>query len=149
MRFPLDFLTGYEPGRCLFVNVLYLRILLSLHLRLISNSPLDLWPDILPLTDLFLAIYVDDLLLLASDKSRFIDTQDQLSARFKMSNWGEVYYYLGMEVDVEVGRQISFRQTVYLKKILDCFQMTNCKPVSIPINPGVANSLLPSDQQAN
>ena len=98
---------------------------------------------------LFLAIYVDDLLLFASDESRLTDIQDQLSARFKMTNLGEVSHYLGMEVDVEVGKQISLRQTVYLKKMLERFQMTDCKPVSVPMNPGVANSLLPSDQQAD
>ncbi len=54
-----------------------------------------------------------------------------------------------MEVDVEVGKQISLRQTVYLRKILERLQMTDCKPVSVPIDSGVANSLLPSDQQVD
>ena len=66
-----------------------------------------------------------------------------------MTNLGEVSHYLDMEVDVEVGKQISLLQTAYLKKILGCFQMINCKPVSVPMNPGVANSLLLSNQQAN
>ncbi len=92
---------------------------------------------------------MDDLLRFASDKSRLTDIQDQLSARFKMTNLGEVSHYLGMEVDVEVGKQISLRQTVYLKKMLERFQMTDCKPVSVPMNPGVANGLFPSDQQAD
>ena len=97
---------------------------------------------------LFLAIYVDDLLLFASDESRLTNIQDQLSARFKMTNLGDISHYLGMEVDVEPGK-ISLRQTTYLKKILERFQMTDCKPVSIPMNPGVANSLLPSEHQAD
>ncbi len=98
---------------------------------------------------LFLAIYVDDLLLFTSDESRVTNIQNQLSARFQMTILGEVSHYLGMEVDVEVGKQISLRQTVYLKKILKRFQMTDCKTVSVPMNPGVANSLIPSDQQAD
>ena len=98
---------------------------------------------------LFLSLYVDDLLLFTFDESRLTDIQDQLSAGFKMTNLGEVSHYLGMEVDVEVEKQISLRQTAYLKKILGRFQMTDCKPVSIPINPGVANSLFLSNQQAN
>ena len=66
-----------------------------------------------------------------------------------MSNLGEVSQYLGVEVDVEVEKQISLRQTAYLKKILRNFQMTDCKPGPAPINPGAANSLLPSDQQTD
>lgn len=77
------------------------------------------------------------------------DIQDQLNARFKMTNLGEIFHYLSTEVDVEAGKEISLRQTTYLRKILERFQMANCKPASIPMNPGVANSLLPSEQQAD
>ncbi len=66
-----------------------------------------------------------------------------------MTNLGEVSHYLGMEMDVEVGKQIFLRKTVYLKKIRERFQMTDCKPVSDLMNPSVANSPLPSDQQAD
>lgn len=98
---------------------------------------------------LFLAIYVDDLLLFGSDESRLTEIQDQLSARFKMTNLGEISHYLGVEVDVEIGKKFSLRQTTYLRKILGRFQMTDYKPASIPMNAGVANSLLPSDTQAD
>ncbi len=120
-------------------------------LKKLSLERLELDHGVFVLQDrqLFLAIYVDKLLLFASDKSRLTDIQDQLSARFKMTNLGEVSHYLGIEVDVEVGKQISPRQTVYLKKILERFQMTDCKPVSVPINESVANFHLPSDQQAD
>ena len=97
---------------------------------------------------LFLALYVDDLLLFGSDESCLTNIQDQLRARFKMTDLGEISHYLGMEVDVETER-ISLRQTTYIKKILERFQMTDCKPSSIPMNPGVANSLLPSEHQAD
>ncbi len=65
-----------------------------------------------------------------------------------MTNLEELPHYLGMEVDVETGR-IFLRQTTYIKEILERFQMTNCKPLFIPMNPGVANSLLPSEHQAD
>ena len=92
---------------------------------------------------------MDELLLFGSDDSRLTDIQDQLNAQFKMTNLGEISHYLGMEVDIDVGKEISLRQTTYLKKILERFQMADCKPASVPMNPGVANSLLPSDQQAD
>lgn len=94
----------------------------------------------------FLAIYVNDLLLFASNESRLTDIQDKLGAQFKMINLGEVSYYLGMEIDIEVGKKVFLWQTIYLMKILGRFQMINCKLASIPINPDVANSFLPSEQ---
>ena len=66
-----------------------------------------------------------------------------------MTNLGQVSPYLGMEVDVEVRNQISLPQTAYLNIILERFQMTNCIPLSVPMNSGVANSLYPSDQQVD
>ena len=98
---------------------------------------------------IFLTIYLDDLFLFIFDKSRLTDIQAQLNTVFKMTNLREVSHYSGMEVDVEVGKQVSFRQTVYLKKLLELFLMTDCKPVSISMNPGRANSLLASDQHAD
>ena len=56
---------------------------------------------------LFLAIYVNDLLFFGLDDSRITDIKDQLSARFKMSNLGKISHYLGIEVDIEVGKRIS------------------------------------------
>ena len=53
---------------------------------------------------LFLTKYQGDLLLFASDKLCLTDIQDQLSPRFKMNNLVEISQYLGMEVDVEVGK---------------------------------------------
>lgn len=46
-----------------------------------------------------------------------------------------------MEVDIEIGKQISLQQITYFKKILEHFQMTCCKPISVPINPNIVNSL--------
>ena len=63
-----------------------------------------------------------------------------------MANLREISHYLGMEVDVETGK-ISLRQKTYLKKTLERFQIIDCKPASIPMNPSVSNSLLPSQHQ--
>lgn len=51
-----------------------------------------------------------------------------------------------MEVEVEVGKEISLWQTTYLKKIVERFQMADYKPAFVPINAGVANSFLPSEK---
>ena len=65
-----------------------------------------------------------------------------------MTNLGEISHYIDMQVDVETGK-ILLWQITYLKKILGLFQMIDCKPSSIPMNPGAANSLLSSKHQAD
>ena len=98
---------------------------------------------------LFIAVYVDDLLLFGADISRLEDIQQKLRDRFKMTDLGDISHYLGMEVDYVVGEKITLCQSTYLKKVLDRFKMTGCKPATVPMNPGVANSLLPYDGNAD
>ncbi len=65
-----------------------------------------------------------------------------------MTNLEGISHYLVMEVDVETGKFI-LRPATYLKKILEGFEMMGCKSLSIPINSGVANSLVLPEQQAD
>ncbi len=97
----------------------------------------------------FIAVYVDDLLLFGVNISRLEDIQQKLCDRFKMTDLGDISHYLGMEVDYVVGEKITLCQRTYLKKVLDRFKMTRCKPATVHMNPGVANSLLPYDGNAD
>ncbi len=98
---------------------------------------------------LFIAVYFDDLLFFGSGIPHLEDVQQKVQDRFKMTDLGDISYYLRIEIDHVVGEKITLCQSTYLKKILDRFKMTECKPVSIPMNPGVANSLLPYDENAD
>lgn len=51
-----------------------------------------------PETGIFVAIYVDDLLIFGANKTAIQELKDQLSKRFKMIGLGPVAYYLGLEV---------------------------------------------------
>ena len=66
-----------------------------------------------------------------------------------MTDLGDVSDYLRMQVDHVVGEKITFCQSIYLKKILDCFKMTDYKPAFIPMDPGVANFLLSYNGNVN
>ena len=66
-----------------------------------------------------------------------------------MTDLGEVFHYLGMEVNVDVGKTITLKQTTYLKKVLKRFGIEDCRPISIPMDPGVPASLLPFDEVAD
>ena len=50
--------------------------------------------------DLFLSIYIDDLLIFSANKSKMEALKEKLSSRFKMTDLGAISYYLGIEVDV-------------------------------------------------
>ncbi len=66
-----------------------------------------------------------------------------------MTDLGDIFHYLGIQVDHVVGERITLCQSTYLKEVLDRFKMTECKPASIPMDPGAANSLLPYDENTD
>ena len=66
-----------------------------------------------------------------------------------MTDLGDISHYLGMKVNHVMGERISLCQSIYLKKILDRFEMTLCKPASIPMDLGVSNFLLPYDRNTD
>ncbi len=98
---------------------------------------------------LYISVYVDDLLIFGSDIARLEDVQQKLRDRFKMTDLEDISHYLGMQVDHIVGERITLCQSIYLKKVLGRFKMSECKPASISIDPRVANTLLPYDGNAD
>ncbi len=99
---------------------------------------------------MFIAVYVDKLLLFGADiDSRIDNVMQNLRDRFRMIDLGDVSHYLGMAVDVDLGKNtITLRQSIYLEKILGRYGMSDCRPAKIPISPGVANSLTTYPDQA-
>ena len=100
---------------------------------------------------IFIAVYVDVLLVFGAENNPKIDdVMQNLRDRFQMTDLGEVSHYLGMEIDTNLQKKIiTLRQSTYLKKILHRYGMSDCQPVKIPISPGVANSLITPDAQAD
>ena len=78
---------------------------------------------------IFLAVYINDFLLFNLNTMRLDEIQCQLSLWFKMTDLDKIFHYLGMEVDV-TDDFISIHQIIYIKKILNCFEMFNCNSVS-------------------
>ncbi len=91
---------------------------------------------------LFWALYVDHLLILCLDISCLENPQQKLRDRFKMTNLGNNSCYFRMHFDQIVVEKITFCQSTSLKKLLDRFKMTGCKPTSIPMDTEIANCLL-------
>ncbi|GMF70890.1 unnamed protein product [Phytophthora fragariaefolia] len=87
---------------------------------------------------IFVALYVDDLILASSSDKMLQDTKQALSDRFEMTDMGQLKYFLGIEIeqDVVTGK-VSVRQTKFAKDILEKFSMEESNPVKTPQDPGL------------
>jgi hypothetical protein len=99
---------------------------------------------------LIITIYVDDLLIFASDIEEIDDLKKKLGERFKMSDLGEAHYCLGIQITRN--RQqgtIQINQTKYVDDIIERFNMTDCKPIATPMDPNVKLSKEMSPKNEN
>jgi hypothetical protein len=85
-------------------------------------------------------LYVDDLIILSSDVTKLKWLKSQLEKEFKMSDLGELNYYLGVQFQKNrKTHTITMSQTTYIEEVLRRFNMKDCKPV---VTPSDANSKL-------
>nr|KYP53356.1 Retrovirus-related Pol polyprotein from transposon TNT 1-94 [Cajanus cajan] len=85
-------------------------------------------------TFIYLLLYVDDMLIASRDKSLISKLKAQLNNEFEMKELGAAKKILGMEIhrDRQVGK-LFLSQQKYIERLLDRFNMNNCKPVSTPL----------------
>jgi hypothetical protein len=76
-------------------------------------------------------IWVDDIIIAASDSDLLCSVKDSLRNRFKMTDLGELKWFLGTEFKRN-GDSIKMNQTRYIQKILSRFKMSDCKPKPTP-----------------
>ena len=84
----------------------------------------------------YVAIYVDYLQIIRPDLSIIENLKTSLSQRFKMTDLGPILHYLGMEVNIFEG-EVIITQKIYVEKIFDSHQMSNCKPSPTPMVEGL------------
>ena len=83
---------------------------------------------------LFVAIYVDDLIIAGSSLSIINTFKEELKSRFKMKDLGPIHYCLGMEVrqDLTEGT-ITLSQNGYVDSILRRFGLLKANPALVPM----------------
>ncbi|KAG2782680.1 hypothetical protein PC111_g24477 [Phytophthora cactorum] len=87
---------------------------------------------------IFVALYVDDLVLASSSDKMLKETKQALSDRFEMTDMGQLKYFLGMEIEQDVATgKVSVRQTKFANDILEKFNMEKSNPVKTPQDPGL------------
>ena len=84
---------------------------------------------------IFIAVYVDDLLIFGSSKGEIQKLKGALSKRFHMTDLGPCSYYLGMTIQRDRRkREIRLSQKGYIEKILRDFDMWDSNPVLTPMD---------------
>ncbi|GKB97018.1 retrovirus-related pol polyprotein from transposon TNT 1-94 [Tanacetum coccineum] len=99
---------------------------------------------------IILLLYVDDVLVAGPNKDRINKLKAQLAREFKMKDIGPTNKILGMEIHRDrVSRKIWLSQKSYVKKILQRFNMQDCKPIStsFPTDVKLSSKMSPSSEK--
>ena len=83
-----------------------------------------------------LIVWVDDIIISASNYDLLNDVKTFLSNSFQMKDLGPWNMFLGIEFIVSQN-SISMNQSKYIQNILNRFGMSDCKPKSVPVDPSV------------
>lgn len=95
----------------------------------------------------YLAVYVDDLVIAAKENSMIKHVKDQLSGYFDMKDMGELHHFLGMKIIQDVKtNDVWIGQERYTSDILKTYGMENCKPAPTPMDPGHKLKLTTEDE---
>lgn len=82
---------------------------------------------------LIVAIYVDDLIIFSSDEATKDKLKQQLSNHFHMKDLGTAKYCVCIRIE-RMNDGITLDQEAYGEFVLKRFNMSECKPVKIPMN---------------
>ena len=82
------------------------------------------------------AVYVDDILIATESEKKMIEVKQCLSQRFDTKDLGELTSFLGVQVKREPGG-MWIGQPGYTSRVLEKFNMADCKPVSTPVDTSV------------
>ncbi|UYV84678.1 hypothetical protein LAZ67_X003069, partial [Cordylochernes scorpioides] len=88
-------------------------------------------------SNVILALYVDDGIILSKDKVAIAIIMDELEHAFDITS-GSVNFFVGLQIEHSEDRaSIFIHQSSYIDKILSKFNMADCIPASVPMDPSV------------
>lgn len=97
-------------------------------------SPLESDIGVFSKGHIYIAVYVDDLLIAGPDKEEIAKLKKALSDRFEMSDLGPCNYYLGMSITRDrANKTIYLSQKAYLEKIIKELGQWDAHPNATPI----------------
>nr|GEV50093.1 retrovirus-related Pol polyprotein from transposon TNT 1-94 [Tanacetum cinerariifolium] len=99
---------------------------------------------------IILLLYVDDMLVASPNKDHINKLTAQLTREFEMKDLGPANKILGVQIHRDiVSRKFWLSQKSYVKKILQRFNMQDCKPIStlFPTNVKLSSKMSPSSEK--
>ena len=96
--------------------------------------------DVFTNETIFIAIYVNDLLLFEKNISDLQTIQDELMSRFRIIDFEKISHYLKMQINVK-DDFLTFRQITYSIKLLNRFNMIDCKSINTLMKSEISNNL--------
>lgn len=75
---------------------------------------------------MIIIVWVNDLIIAASDEEKLKKVKRMLAEQFKMKDLGQLKHFLGIDFDFSDGC-IKMSQEKYTNKILQCFNMSECR----------------------
>lgn len=98
----------------------------------------------------YLLLYVDDIVISCEDKDKIHDIIAQIKKSFNITNLGPISMFLGIQVEKYSDGNYSIHQENYINKILQDYNMEDCKPSKTPMDCGYykldAEKLLASNE---
>jgi hypothetical protein len=71
-----------------------------------------------------------------NNKDKLLQVKEELFRKFEMNDLGDLHFFLGMEVERDRAQCLLYiNQIGYLKEILKCFHMEDCKTIGVPLDP--------------
>lgn len=87
---------------------------------------------------IIIALYVDDFIVFSNNPSYKTELKTCLAREFKIRDLGELKHCLGMEFQRDkVTGEIRVNQKQYIQNVLERFNMSDCNPVSTPLDPSM------------
>ena len=103
-------------------------------LRSLGFEPINADLGIFVRSSMYIAVYVDDLLIIGPSIAEIKKIKRSLRNRFQMTDLGPCSYYLGMSIRRDRQNRILYlSQEAYIHKVIHQFGMDDCTPVSTPI----------------
>ncbi|KAL3246854.1 hypothetical protein ABHI18_010803 [Aspergillus niger] len=103
-------------------------------LRNLGFEPISSDLGIFIRSNMYIAVYVDDLLIVGPSSAEIKKIKRSLRNRFQMTDLGPCSYYLGMSVQRDrQNRMLYLSQEAYIDKVAHQFGISSGAPVSTPI----------------
>ncbi|KAH9668944.1 hypothetical protein KPL70_021590 [Citrus sinensis] len=95
----------------------------------------------------YLLLYVDDMLIASKYKLEIERLKNLLKVEFEMKDLGNAKRILGMDIiRYRSAGTLFLSQEKYIKKVLERFEMQDCKPVQTPLGPQFKLSAAPTSE---